>query len=431
MIYLPAPHNALVDIWPASDGFNGILYLPLAAPTPRVFAMGADVTALVGYRAANQLLIYQIAKPTPMDRSVYAIGLTAVPTGGAPSEPSALVAGSQWASATLSANGDWAILTASTKSTPATVTLYDVSGMAEKSVLEDNAALKKKLGERLMPVTEFFSFTPSYPGAVELNGYRTFPPGVSASSAPVHPVLIYVYGGPGSQTVMNAFGVDWPTYMASTFGVVVVSVDGRGTGARGQEFMSQVKNQLGVLEVEDQMAVVKHVGSWSFVDRTRISMFGWSYGGYMTLRALSSPERHLLRAGIAVAPVSDWRYYDAAYTERYMGTPASNPRGYEVSSVVESARAHNLSTGPSFMLAFGSGDDNVHPQNSMLVLRRQVENDAFNMLTQIFTNDQHSINLPHSKLYVWTLLTRWLVNVLNLSPHHNAPSNVPQSLANF
>lgn len=165
---------------------------------------------------------------------------------------------------------------------------------------------------------------------------------------------------------------------------------------RGQTFQFQVKDRLGVLETDDQIEVVKHVRAWPFVDASRVAIFGWSYGGYMTLRALSSPERHLLAAGISVAPVADWHYYDASvlrpalhaghawgqlnpipcrcvitalvpripfsdssYTERYMHAPSENPAGYAESSVVEEGRALNLSTGPSMLLCFGSGDDNV------------------------------------------------------------------------
>ncbi|KAJ4456764.1 dipeptidyl peptidase IV (CD26) [Paratrimastix pyriformis] len=425
LTYLPAPHHAIVDLWPAGD-FMSFLYLPLDNPTPRLLAQKADVTAIVGYRASSGQLVYQSASPRPMDREVFVVPFGDVPAGGNLGQPTAILGGQQWGSGTLSPGGDWLITHSSTMQVPTNHSVFDMSAMSSKSNLEDNAWLKGQLAARLMPTMEFFSFTPSYPDAPVLNGWVAYPPGVSKDSAPTHPALIYVYGGPGSQTVQNMWSMDWPFLLASTYDCIAVSIDGRGTGARGQAFKNQVKGRLGVLETEDLMELARELTTWRAVDKSRISVFGWSFGGFMTLRTVSSATREILRAAVAVAPVSDWHYYDASYTERYMGLPSDNPAGYAASSIVEPPRALNLSTGPNFLLGFGSGDDNVHPQNSMLVIRRQIENSASNMVTQIFPNDQHSINLPHSRIYVWRLLTRYLIDQLELAPHKNAPTSVPR-----
>ncbi|KAJ4458921.1 putative Dipeptidyl aminopeptidase B [Paratrimastix pyriformis] len=424
-IYLPAPHNAIVDIWPAPDEFDGVVYIPLADPThPKFLPLSADVTALLGYRPDTQQLFYQIAHPTPMDREVYALPLE---VGGKAGSPVPVLTGSLTATALLSPSAEWAIASVTTKDAPMNVTTFDLTKMKATSIIEDNADLSAKLSARQMPTAEFISFKPSYPDAASINIKRLLPPGFDSHRK--YPVLSYVYGGPGSQQAKNAWAMDWPTYLASTFDVIVLYVDGRGTGARGRPWMHQVKNHLGVLEVEDQMAALKEAASWPFVDPDRLSIFGWSYGGYMTLRCLSSEWRNILRTGVAVAPVSDWRYYDAAYTERYMGTPQTNPDGYKISAVVEPERAFNLSTAPNFFLGYGTADDNVDPQNSLLVIRRQIDNAATNMISQGFPNDQHSINLPHSRAYIWKLATRFIMDNLDLVPSATAPADTPKPLS--
>ena len=228
-----------------------------------------------------------------------------------------------------------------------------------------------------------------------LNGWCIYPPDFDSTKK--YPVLFYVYGGPGSQTVKNRWYSDlmmWLEYMAQQ-GFIILSVDNRGAGGRGAEFKKMTYAKLGQLESDDQLHVVKQVAALPYVDSARIAMFGWSYGGYLTLMCMAK-SKGLISKGISVAPVTDWRYYDAVYTERYMRTPISNTIGYDKGSPVELAQ----DIFGSLLLVHGTGDDNVHYQNSMQLAKRLIYYDKiFQMST--YPDARHAIggNRTHLQLY--------------------------------
>ncbi|MDE5607011.1 MAG: prolyl oligopeptidase family serine peptidase, partial [Bacteroidales bacterium] len=220
-----------------------------------------------------------------------------------------------------------------------------------------------------------------------------------------YPVLMFLYGGPGSQQVLNQYGgLDywWYSYLVSQ-GYIVLCVDNRGTGGRGEAFKKCTYLQLGRYETQDQMAVVCHIAAqWDFVDPARIAIWGWSYGGFMSSSCLFRGDG-LWKAAMAVAPVTSWRYYDNVYTERFMRTPAENPGGYDANSPIYWADKQQ----GAYLLAHGTGDDNVHFQNSMMLvdaLQAHLKPFAF----QAYPNRNHSLIGGSAREHLYETMTRFL-----------------------
>lgn len=288
----------------------------------------------------------------------------------------------------------------SNANTPTVITLNDNTGKV-LTTLVDNASLKKKLVACQMPQKEFFTFQTSE--GVKLNGWMLKPANFSASTK--YPVIQYQYSGPGSQEVKDAFNISWENYMASQ-GYIVVCVDGRGTGGRGAEFAKCTYLNLGVKEARDQVETALYLGTLPYVDKNRIGIWGWSFGGYMTLMSMSE-GRPVFKAGVAVAAVTDWNYYDTIYGERFMRTPKENGEGYKASSAI--TRADKLSG--NLLLVHGMADDNVHYQNCAEYAEQLVQlGKQFDM--QIYTNRNHSIFGGNTRLHLYTKLTNFFKNNL-------------------
>ena len=266
--------------------------------------------------------------------------------------------------------------------------------------LADNAALRKRLEALRLNGLEFLKVPAE--GGVELNAWIIKPRDFDPSRR--YPLLIYVYGGPGSQTVTDSWGGDrylWHQALAQE-GYLVASVDNRGTGARGVEFEKITYLNLGEYETRDQIAAARYLGSLPYVDEGRIGVWGWSYGGYMA-SSLILRGADVFKAAISVAPVTDWRLYDTIYTERYMRTPQENPDGYGRSAPL--AYADRLEG--RFLLVHGSGDDNVHPQNSTLLIQRLEEaNKQFEF--RPYPNKAHGIRGRTTRVNLFTLMTEFL-----------------------
>jgi dipeptidyl-peptidase-4 len=224
-----------------------------------------------------------------------------------------------------------------------------------------------------------------------------------------YPVLIDVYGGPQVQYVKNEWGGSnflWLESMAEK-GYVIFSLDNRGSYNRGHAFETPIYHQMGKVELEDQLAGVKYLKSLPFVDGTRIGIWGWSYGGYMTLEALfNAPDA--FKAGVSVAPVSDWRLYDTIYTERYMGTPKDNPAGYQESSPANQARDLR----GKLMLAHGTGDDNVHFANTSEVINELIQNGKYPTDLAIFPGRGHPIADRPARIQLFNQITEFFTNNL-------------------
>ena len=223
-----------------------------------------------------------------------------------------------------------------------------------------------------------------------------------------YPVLMFVYGGPGSQQVRNAWLGDrylWHQYLAEEMGVVVAVIDNRGTGGRGRDFKNVTYKRLGEIEALDQIAAAQHLGNLPWVDEDRIGIWGWSYGGFMALMSMmyqDGPET--FRMGMSVAPVTSWGQYDTIYTERFMSTPQKNPDGYALSPV---GLAANLDEDAALLIVHGDFDDNVHFQNAIQMADAlQANGKQFDMM--VYPGRNHGIYGGTTRLHLYTLLTNYV-----------------------
>ena len=248
--------------------------------------------------------------------------------------------------------------------TPNRVTLHRSDGRLVRT-LEDNAALRAKLDELQVPVKEFFRFATSE--GVELNGYMVRPNGFVSSRR--YPVLMTQYSGPGSQQAADRWTIGWEDVLVQQ-GYIVACVDGRGTGFRGEEFKKCTYGELGKYETVDQIEAARYLASLPYVDPDRIGIYGWSYGGFMARNCILQGNG-VFRAAIAVAPVTSWRFYDTIYTEIYNGLPQDNPSGYDDNSPIHFADRLK----GKLLIAHGTGDDNVHIQNTYEMITKLVEYD--------------------------------------------------------
>jgi len=284
--------------------------------------------------------------------------------------------------------------------TPMLVTLNDNTGKTLKTLIT-NDQLKQTLAGYAIPQKEFFTFQTT--DGVTLNGWMMKPVNFSASKK--YPVLMYQYSGPGSQQVLDTWGISWETYMAS-LGYIVVCVDGRGTGGRGEAFEKCTYLKIGVKEAKDQVETALYLGKQPYVDKDRIGIWGWSYGGYMTLMSMSEGTP-VFKAGVAVAAPTDWRFYDTIYTERFMRTPKENAEGYKESSAF--TRADKLHG--NLLLVHGMADDNVHFQNCAEYAEHLVQlGKQFDM--QVYTNRNHGIYGGNTRQHLYTRLTNFFLNNL-------------------
>lgn len=284
--------------------------------------------------------------------------------------------------------------------TPMLITLNDNTGKVLKTLVT-NDKLKEKLAGYAIPQKEFFTFKTTE--GVDLNGWMMKP--VNFDPSKRYPVLMFQYSGPGSQQVLDKWGISWETYMAS-LGYVVACVDGRGTGGRGSEFQKCTYLNLGVKEAKDQVEAAKYLGGLPYVDKGRIGIWGWSFGGYMTIMSMSEGTP-VFKAGVAVAAPTDWKYYDTVYTERFMRTPKENAEGYKESSAF--TRADKLHG--NLLLVHGMADDNVHFQNCAEYAEQLVQlGKQFDM--QVYTNRNHGIYGGNTRQHLYTRLTNFFLNNL-------------------
>jgi dipeptidyl-peptidase-4 len=347
-----------------------------------------DLTNVYGFDEKKQILYYQSAEISPIQRDVYSVDIKG--------KKIRLTNGKGTHNADFNATLTNFTDNASQSEIPNILTLRTNTGMAIR-VLEKNENVAQKFAALNLPHKEFFQFTTSE--NVKLNGWVLKPTNLDPTKK--YPVLLVQYSGPDSQQVLDSWRIDWEYYLA-TQGYVVACVDGRGTGARGSEFRKCTYEHLGNLETKDQVEAARYFGNQPFIDKNRIGIWGWSYGGYMTLMAMSTGEK-VFKAGIAVAPVTDWRLYDAAYTERFMRRPQENFNGYDESSAL--LRADKLQG--NLLLVHGSADDNVHTQNTMLYIDRLVAADKqFEM--QLYTDKNHSILGEQTRRHLYTRMSEFL-----------------------
>jgi dipeptidyl-peptidase-4 len=315
----------------------------------------------------------------------------------------------------LSPNGRFAVHTYSRMGVPPTTTLIALPGNRALRTLVDNAPLKAKVAGLRLGATEFRQV--DIGDGIKLNAWFIKPPRFDSTAK--YPVLFFVYGGPGSQTVLDGWGGQnylWYQMLAQR-GYIVASVDNRGTGARGRAWRKIIYKQMGVVETHDQAAAARAVGRLPFVDSTRMGIWGWSYGGFMTLNVLTQAPG-VYRMGMSVAPVTHWKYYDTIYTERYMGLPQDNAAGYDKGSPLTYAKDLK----DRLLIVHGSGDDNVHYQNTEMMVNALVAaNRPFSLM--VYPNRTHSISGGTTRQHLYTLLTRFVEE--NLPANQSPRSAIP------
>lgn len=355
-------------------GWNGIYkYSYAGQEMRRVSAGSCDVTAYYGTDAQGYVYFQSVppgAEPSnAINRAVYRVDRQGKKT-------EALTPVEGWNSASFAPGLAHYVLNSSSANTPPVYTLCNSKGKKVRDIQNnsDYAARFRGVGEK-----EFFTFNS---GSVTLNGYVLKPAGMKSGQR--YPVIMWQYSGPGSQSATNRWAMDWD-YYAVQQGFVVVCVDGRGTGNRGTAFRDVVYKNLGHYETIDQIAAAKYVASLPYADGNRIGLAGWSYGGYETLMGVTDPACPW-KAGVAIAPVTSWRYYDTVYAERYMLTPQANEEGYNESAPVN--RVENMNV--PLLIMHGTSDDNVHLSNTMEFVSRLQGADRYCELF-LFPNMNHSI----------------------------------------
>ncbi len=304
------------------------------------------------------------------------------------------------ACAIFSPTMNYYIINYSNTNTPPTYELYNIQNKRVRTI-EDNSGLKAKYQN--LPKREFITIKSD---EIELNGYIIKPQEFSSSTK--YPVIMTLYNGPSSQSVLDKWSIDWENYFA-TQGYIIVCVDGRGTGGRGANFKDIVYKRLGYYETKDQIAAANYIASLPYVDENKIGIYGWSYGGYETLMAISH-EKSPYKAAVAIAPVSDWRFYDTAYTERFMQTPQENEDGYKESSALNKINNVNC----PLLIMSGTSDDNVHLSNTMEYVSQLIKEGKYCDLF-LFPNMNHSINERDARAVVYAKMLDFFNKNLNVN----------------
>lgn len=376
------------------DGYAHIYqYSPTGVMQRQITKGNWDVTEFLGIDEATKAVYYQAADESPLRRAVYRVDAKGNKT------KLSVAAGTN--RAVFSANFAYYVNYHSDANTPSRITVNETKSQKELRVLQDNAALKALLAEHAYAPKEFMTVETA--SGYTLNAWMVKPVNFDASRQ--YPVLMVQYSGPNSQQVLDAYDFGWEQYLASA-GFIVVSVDGRGTGARGEAFRKCTYLRLGELEARDQAEAARALGELPYVDARRIAIWGWSFGGYTTLMAMSVGDG-AFKAGIAVAPPTDWKYYDTIYTERFMRTPKENFEGYAATSPIKLATKLQ----GKLLLIHGTADDNVHFQQTMDYAEALVQaGKQFDM--QIYKDRNHSIYGGNTRYHLYTRMSNFLLDNL-------------------
>lgn len=376
------------------DGWNHLYLYTLSGKLVNQITKGDwDVTEYLGFDDKNKRIYYGSDETSPMCRNIYSIRMDG-------SGKLRLSAQEGSNSAEFSTGCKYYINTFSSVANPPIITLHINTGKQIR-ILEENSVLIDKLKGYAFNYKEFFSFKTSE--GVQLNGYFIKPAGFDPTHK--YPVLMTQYSGPNSQDVLNRWSLSWEDFLSQQ-GYLIACIDGRGTGGRGEAFRKVTYMQLGKYETIDQIEAARYIGRLPFADSTRIGIWGWSFGGYISSSCLLKGNG-VFKAGIAVAPVTNWRYYDNIYTERFMRTPQENPEGYDQNSPLNFADGLR----GNLLLCHGTADDNVHVQNTMEFSERLVQaNKQFEM--QLYTNRNHNIFGGNTRYHFYNRLTNFILKNL-------------------
>lgn len=381
-------------IWTSEkDGWNHIYHYDKNGKLINQITKGKwEVTNYYGFDPKSKTIFYQSTENGSVNRDVYSIKANG-------KNKKRLTDKEGTNSADFSADYSYFINTFTNTTTPNKYTLHDAKSGKLVRVIKDNSALLEK--------EKAYNFSAKELSTIEINGnelnmWMIKPSNFDESKK--YPLLMFQYSGPGSQTVSNSyFGANdyWYQLLADK-GYIVASVDGRGTGFKGAAFKKVTQNELGKFELEDQIAAAKKLGARNYIDQDRIGIWGWSFGGFMSTNAILKGN-DVFSMAIAVAPVTSWRFYDSIYTERYMTTPQENPTGYDENSPIN----HVDKLEGKYLLVHGSGDDNVHVQNSMRLIESLIQaNKQFDWA--IYPDKNHGIYGGNTRLHLYTKMTNFI-----------------------
>ncbi len=380
------------------SGYNHIYLYDMSGEKIRQITKGNwEVTNYLGYDKSSNKIYYVSTEESPLQRHLYSINIDG-------SGKKKLSDGESWNSVNMSRDYEYYIKTTSSPVNPPTYTLHEGDG-TQVRMLEENEVLDQRLSEYAMPSKDYIEI-PLEQAA--LNGYIMKPSDFDPDKK--YPTLFYVYGGPGSQTVTKSFSSGqramWHKYIAEQ-GYIVISVDNRGTGARGRDFEKQIYKKLGQYEVVDQIDAANYLTeTYDFIDEDRLGIWGWSYGGYMSSLVLAQAN-DLFDTAIAVAPVTNWKYYDTIYTERFMQTPQENPKGYKKGSPITYADQIE----GNYLLVHGTGDDNVHFQNSVELVNELVA-EGVQFESMYYPNRSHAIYGGNTRTHLYKMMSNFILENL-------------------
>ena len=386
-------------IWTSEkDGYNHIYHYDKSGKLKNQVTKGKwEVTSYYGFDEKNKTIYYQSVENGSINRDVYSISID-----GKSKKRLSLKIGTN--NATFSPNFQYFINTHSSATSAPYYSLNDSKTSKEVKKIQSNEVVEEKLAKYNVTPKEFSTIT-TEKGHV-LNTWMIKPKDFDPTKK--YPVFMFQYSGPGSQQVDNAWNGtdDYWFMMLAQKGYIVACVDGRGTGFKGAEFKKCTQKELGKYEVEDQIDAAKVFGKYTFVDKSRIGIFGWSFGGFMASNCIFQGA-DVFKTAIAVAPVTSWRYYDSIYTERYMQTPQENASGYDNNSPI----THVNKLKGNFLLIHGSADDNVHVQNTMIMVEALVQaNKQFDWA--IYPDKNHGIYGGKTRLQLYTKMTNFILEKL-------------------
>ncbi len=385
------PHDGYIDTVIYNNYDHLAYYSPLDASEPIMLTKGdwevVEAPAAVDLR--NSLVYFQATKQAPTQRHIYSVHLD-----GTNLTPVVPVDESAYYSASFSTGAGYALMTYQGPGIPKQELISTPPNeQTYQETVEQNSDLAKMAAEHELPhkiyqnvIIDDFTLQ-----VVEIR-----PPHFDENKQ--YPVLFHLYGGPNSQSVDRRFNVDFQSYVASSLGYIVVTVDGRGTGYIGRKARCIIRDDIGRYEARDQIETAKIWAAKKYVDADRMAIWGWSYGGFMALKTLEADAGQTFRYGMAVAPVTDWRFYDSVYTERYMHTPQHNTKGYD-SSAINNMTA--LSQNVRFLVMHGIADDNVHMQSTLTLIDKLDMASVENYDVHVFPDSDHSIRFHNANRMVY------------------------------
>lgn len=398
------------------DGYNHLAYfLPPENPEGVLLTSGRweVVGGVLSFDYTNNDLFFVATHKSSVERHIYSVNLAEAIASSSRLPGLRNITDTSregWFSGSFSSGSRYLLLTNQGPDVPSQ-RLVDLYADKTVQIVSENKEITKEMQRYALPERLF--------GVVNLgkddsgddvlaNYVETFP--LDFDPYKQYPVLFFVYGGPNSQTVQKTFSVSFSSVVAAELNAIVVTVDGRGTGfnnhnKNGANFKFTVRDRLGLFEPLDQIAAAKVWASKAYVDETRIAIWGWSYGGFLALKTLETDDEHVFSYGVSIAPVTRWKLYDSIYTERYLSEPQANPKGYETASI------HNVTNfrgKKRFFIGHGSGDDNVHHQNSLVLLDKFNLEGVENYDYMLFPDSDHSISFHNANTVVYDRILRWL-----------------------